>query len=130
MVKEYLKIEPITERKLIQQLAETEGKIPYDRYVRLKQLIDVCIKKKQVHIAELEEMINLLTNDEKNNKMEIESESCSSNKKEKLKENQLHKTNLALLLYMHRCNLRKTLIRLYFLFNEPENGAVQAQQKF
>lgn len=130
MQREYLKIDPITERKLLQQLSEIEGKIPLDCYIKIKQLLEQCISKQCIHISQLEEIIQLLTFEEQ--KAEEDNEQNDEAKKQKKTVSRYrHKvSDIVLLNFMHQCELRKTLVRLYLIFNDHDNGITKSHHKF
>lgn len=120
-MKEYIRLDPITERKLIVEIEKLHYRIPEDDYINISNIIFSCIQKHTISIPQIYQIISLLS--EKQTKTIIRAKALKGKfKVKKIEKPQLlyrfityNENNILLIEFDRRNIICKLLFALLFL---------------
>lgn len=128
-MKEYIRLDPITERKLIVEIDKLHYQIPEDDFINISNIIFSCIQKHTISISQIYQIISLLS--EKQTKIILRAKALKGKFKVKKTEKPqffyrlitYNKNNLWLIEFDRRNVICKLLFALLFLnFNQQSEN--------
>lgn len=128
-MKKYIRLDPITERKLIVEIDKLHYQIPEDDFINISNIIFSCIQKHTISISQIYQIISLLS--EKQTKIFLRAKALKGKfKVKKTEKPQLfyrlityNENNLWLIEFDRRNVICKLLFALLFLnFNQQSEN--------
>ena len=72
-MKEYIRLDPITERKLMAEINKLHYQIPEDDYINLRNIILSCVQKHTINYSQIYQIFSLLADKQTNISLQTKS---------------------------------------------------------